>query len=1574
MARQLNVGRIPIAGLLLAVAFVFLSMPASAQQFRLTVSESGTGTGTVMSTPAGINCPATSCSASFASGTGVTLTQTAGNASSFAGWNGTPTPCTVTPASCAFSMPSAVETVTAAFTNGTGLAFANTSVPNGLIGVRYGTTFYVLSTDGPFTYAVIAGSLPAGLTLDGNSGHLSGTPTTVGTSNFTMQVTNGLNATATANFSITITALPTSTAAQLALLKGKYALLFRGVDDSNGTQVVSDNVASFNFDGAGNFSVFYDGNGLNNLQTQCTSSGTYVVGPDDRGLLLLTTQGTCVTGNQGGGGSGKAFAFALGDIKNGVASTARIIDFAENAPGESSRAAGVLRRQDPTAFTSASLAGTYVLGLTGQDPSLGRAVELALVTLNNSLGITNLSFDQNDNGTLNSATLTGSYTTPDTNGRSILTVAIPGGTNTSVIYIVSANEMFFLTLDPATTNLMFAGDGLRQFNPNSFGLTSLQGPDILSYSGPRETGTNAGIGLATASVVSNVGHISVTSDSNDGGNLNLGQVQNSTYTVAPNGRAIVAGFGRNLIVYFVGPDRAFFISEDPSDPPFGQIEPQVGAPFSASPFVNNLFIGQDELVPNANSDFSGVAVLAPSNVLNATTDESGQGGDLSYGQLYTLSYTVDSTGHFTAQSGGQLTGYLSSPYKVTFFDTTSMDPEPVGSHPSTDPQLTFAQSIPQLPGVPSPATTTVNFATPVAVGSTAQSAPVTFMNAGVGPLTLQTLTDAADFSAAGTCVNSLPVVLAPGQACQVVITFAPGANTVLNTPLNETITVSTDAGTITITAIGTATGTGTSETLTVNKAGTGTGTVTSNPSGINCGATCSANFASGTLVALTAAQTGGSTFSGWGGACTNAAGTCTVTMSQSQTVTATFTAISLVGSPGPFAYVPIFGPGVVSVFDVSTDLPVATIPVGAGPVYAAVSPNGSFVYATNFDSGSVSVINSATNTVVASIPVGSQPFGIAITPDSSTVYVAVGGSSSNFVSVIDATTQSVVETVSVGMSPGFVVVTPDGRYVYVSNGGSNSLSVIQVATNTVIATIPVGAAPQSVAVSPDGKDIYVVCPGSNVVSVVDTASNVVVKSIPVTNGPYGISITPDGSTAYVAEYFGAATAVIDLTTGTVIASVPVGTNPRGSGATPDGASIWQTNLSSSFISVISTTNNTVTASVPVSSGVYNVAIASAPRSSQSITQPLNPTAPNTFNYGPHSFTVQYPPGTSFSGVNMTVVAAQATPASIQQRFAGTPFANAVCIVYSGTGGNCLDYQASCTNMSGNSITCPSISSPTIAVKSSFDTLQPITNPGFLTAPIGTDNWKNIFDSFFLQRIDPTMKGRTSGFSEFVAVDLGAKNSQGAATFQFQAPLESKDQRMFPVGTSIPVSFQLTSVANPGIPVTDAIAGITVVMLSPTTSLVLEKPAAFTYSGGNYTYSLNTSGYAPGTYNITVYGNAFVAQQVEFTLTALTGPRISTTLQSLTLNGSTKQYAAVFKISNTGGAAAKGLAVTASKLDSTATVTSLPASLGNVNPAASVNVTLLFPETAGAPNSSGEITISESYAGGTSGGGFRVTLP
>jgi hypothetical protein len=68
---------------------------------------------------------------------------------------------------------------------------------------------------------------------------------------------------------------------------------------------------------------------------------------------------------------------------------------------------------------------------------------------------------------------------------------------------------------------------------------------------------------------------------------------------------------------------------------------------------------------------------------------------------------------------------------------------------------------------------------------------------------------------------------------------------------------------------------------------TGSGTVASNPTGISCPSTCSAGFASGTPVTLTATPANGWAFSGWSGACSGGAG-CTVTMNSPQSVTATF--------------------------------------------------------------------------------------------------------------------------------------------------------------------------------------------------------------------------------------------------------------------------------------------------------------------------------------------------------------------------------------------------------------------------------------------------------------------------------------------------------------------------------------------------------------------------------------------------------------------------------------------------------------------------------------------------------------
>jgi len=76
--------------------------------------------------------------------------------------------------------------------------------------------------------------------------------------------------------------------------------------------------------------------------------------------------------------------------------------------------------------------------------------------------------------------------------------------------------------------------------------------------------------------------------------------------------------------------------------------------------------------------------------------------------------------------------------------------------------------------------------------------------------------------------------------------------------------------------------------LKVVKGGTGSGGVASSPAGIACGATCEAEFASGTEVTLTATADAGSQFSGWSGAGCSGTGTCKVTMSEAKEVTANF--------------------------------------------------------------------------------------------------------------------------------------------------------------------------------------------------------------------------------------------------------------------------------------------------------------------------------------------------------------------------------------------------------------------------------------------------------------------------------------------------------------------------------------------------------------------------------------------------------------------------------------------------------------------------------------------------------------
>lgn len=161
----------------------------------------------------------------------------------------------------------------------------------------------------------------------------------------------------------------------------------------------------------------------------------------------------------------------------------------------------------------------------------------------------------------------------------------------------------------------------------------------------------------------------------------------------------------------------------------------------------------------------------------------------------------------------------------------------------------------------------------------------------------QTLTVSRVGTGSGT-VTSNPVGISCGSTCS--FGYSTGTSVTLTASATSGSTFAgwsgggcTGTGTCTVTmnAATTVTATfnssGTNYSLSLSKSGAGSGTVVSSPAGISCGATCSASFASGTVVNLSTAATTGSTFTGWSGACTGT-GSCSVTMNASKTVGAAF--------------------------------------------------------------------------------------------------------------------------------------------------------------------------------------------------------------------------------------------------------------------------------------------------------------------------------------------------------------------------------------------------------------------------------------------------------------------------------------------------------------------------------------------------------------------------------------------------------------------------------------------------------------------------------------------------------------
>ncbi len=69
-------------------------------------------------------------------------------------------------------------------------SFTTSDLPNGQIGEPYSATLQVQASQNVVTFAVVSGTLPAGLTLNGTTGVISGTPTANGVRTFTVRATD----------------------------------------------------------------------------------------------------------------------------------------------------------------------------------------------------------------------------------------------------------------------------------------------------------------------------------------------------------------------------------------------------------------------------------------------------------------------------------------------------------------------------------------------------------------------------------------------------------------------------------------------------------------------------------------------------------------------------------------------------------------------------------------------------------------------------------------------------------------------------------------------------------------------------------------------------------------------------------------------------------------------------------------------------------------------------------------------------------------------------------------------------------------------------------------------------------------------------------------------------------------------------------------------------------------------------------------------------------------------------------------------------------------------------------------
>lgn len=537
--------------------------------------------------------------------------------------------------------------------NAVPLKITTTSLPAGNMNSPYSAVLRASGGTLPIAWSVSVGSLPAGLTLTPSTGVISGTPSAAGTTSFTVTATDTSTPVQTVQQALSITVAASGN--NDAELSGQYAFLLQGFDATGPVAIAG----SFVADGKGNLTAgIEDINRVSAVTVSLVFSGTYSVNADNRGTMTLnSTQGA------------STFTFALGSIVTGVAGLGHAIEF--DATG--TNVAGIIKKQDTTAFSLSAISGNFATGMSGAG-STGLPFALAGSFTADGLGaISAGAMDTKGAGLVATNTaFTGTYTVA-ANGRGTSALTVGTSVINQAFYVVSANELLMISTNAVSaTNAIYGGSVLKQA-AGSFTNASLNGASVLEVEGFSNTGVSNAVTIQVGVITSaGTGTFTISADGNKGGVL--GPINASgTYSVAANGRTPITDVNHSWIFYLVDLNRGFIVDANPSATA-GTLQPQSVGPFTGASLSGNFILGDGPPVAKTSTLQSGVATADGIANIAGTVDQN-KAGVLTGAMAVPDTYTVAANGRVVLNGSKQIM-YIISPSKAVVVNSDPTNTSP----------------------------------------------------------------------------------------------------------------------------------------------------------------------------------------------------------------------------------------------------------------------------------------------------------------------------------------------------------------------------------------------------------------------------------------------------------------------------------------------------------------------------------------------------------------------------------------------------------------------------------------------------------------------------------------------------------------------------------------------------------------------------------------------------------------------------------------------------------------------------------------------------------------------------------